>query len=208
MPDAGAPGPRRRALRWLLLALLVGVAAVTAANLYLAAAARPAILAGVSAAPARPYAIVLGNRVFPDGSPSDELAARLETALALHRAGRAGKIVVSGMVHENYDEPRAMAAWLEARGVPAGDIVRDAGGHRTAATMADAAALGIRSALIVTQEYHLPRALYFARHAGIDALGVPSPTRFGRRLVAIRVFFREAAARAETVVEVAVRGVR
>jgi len=208
MPDAGAPGPRRRALRWLLLALLVGVAAVTAANLYLAAAARPAILAGVSAAPTRPYAIVLGNRVFPDGSPSDELAARLETALALHRAGRAGKIVVSGMVHENYDEPRAMAAWLEARGVPAGDIVRDAGGHRTAATMADAAALGIRSALIVTQEYHLPRALYFARHAGIDALGVPSPTRFGRRLVAIRVFFREAAARAETVVEVAVRGVR
>jgi SanA protein len=188
--------------------LLVGVAAVTAANLYLAAAARPAILTGVSAAPARPYAIVLGNRVFPDGSPSDELAARLETALALHRAGRAGKIVVSGMVHENYDEPRAMAAWLEARGVPAGDIVRDAGGHRTAATMADAAALGIRSALIVTQEYHLPRALYFARHAGIDALGVPSPTRFGRRLVAIRVFFREAAARAETVVEVAVRGVR
>lgn len=208
MPDAGAPGPRRRALRWLLLALLVGVAAVTAANLYLAAAARPAILAGVSAAPARPYAIVLGNRVFPDGSPSDELAARLETALALHRAGRAAKIVVSGMVHEDYDEPRAMAAWLEARGVPAGDIVRDAGGHRTAATMADAAALGIRSALIVTQEYHLPRALYFARHAGIDALGVPSPTRFGRRLVAIRVFFREAAARAETVVEVAVRGVR
>ncbi|HEY7371504.1 MAG TPA: ElyC/SanA/YdcF family protein [Polyangia bacterium] len=209
MPDASAPGrPRRRALRWLLGASLVALAFVTAANLYLIASSRPAVVAGVAAAPARPYAIVLGNRVFPDGTPSDELAARLQTALALHRAGRAGKLVVSGMVRGAYDEPRAMAAWLEARGVPAGDIVRDGGGHRTAATMADAAALGIRSALVVTQDYHLPRALYFARHAGIDALGVPAPSRIGRRLVAARVFLRESAARAETVVEVALRGVR
>ena len=94
----------------------------------------------------RPYAIVLGNRVFADGTPCHELAARLETALALYRAGRAGKLIVSGRVGEGYDEPHAMAAWLEARGVPPADIVVDAGGHRTAATMADAAALGVRSA--------------------------------------------------------------
>ena len=209
MPEASAPGrPRRRALRWLLAASLVGITLVTAANLYLFAAARATILPGVAAAPARPYSIVLGNRVFPGGTPSAELAARLQTALALYRAGRTGKIIVSGMVRDDYDEPRAMAAWLAARGVPASDIIADGGGHRTAATMADAAALGVRSALIVTQEYHLPRALYFARHAGIDALGVPAPSRFGSRLLALKVFFRETAARTETVVEVALRGVR
>ena len=151
---------------------------------------------------------MLGNRVFPDGRPCRELAARLETALALHRAGRAGKLVVSGRVSAGYDEPHAMAAWLEARGVPPADIVVDEGGHRTAATMADAAALGVRSAHVVTQGYHLPRALYFARHAGIDALGVPAPA-WRRGLVDwLRVFVRESLARAEALLEVAFRGVR
>ena len=71
----------------------------------------------------RPYAIVLGNRVFPDGAPCAELAARLKTTLALYRAGRAPKIIVSGGVRGAYDEPRAMAAWLEARGVPPADVI-------------------------------------------------------------------------------------
>ena len=100
---------------------------------------------------------------------------------------------MSGRVGEGYDEPHAMAAWLEARGVPPADIVVDEGGHRTAATMADAAALGVRSAHVVTQGYHLPRALYFARHAGIDALGVPAPTRRAGWLDSLRVFVREIA---------------
>ena len=75
--------------------------------------------------------------------------------------------------------------------------------------MADAAALGVRSALVVSQGYHLPRALYLARHAGIDAVGVPAPA--GERALdgaALRVFVRETAARAEIVLEVALRGVR
>ncbi len=204
------PAPRKRR-RWLWGLLAVGLLCalfVVGANLYLIGRARGATLAGVEAAPPRPYAIVLGNRVLPDGSPSAELAARLETALALHRAGRAAKIVVSGAVAPGYDEPRAMAAWLQARGVPAADVVADPGGHRTAATMADAAALGVRGALVVTQGYHLPRALYFARHAGIDALGVPAPERFRGGRESLRVFCREAAARVESLLEVAFRGVR
>jgi SanA protein len=192
---------------WLLVAGGACGALVAGANLYLMAACRGAILAGVEAAPARPYAIVLGNRVLAGGVPSAELAARLETALALHRAGRAGKVIVSGMARGDYDEPRAMAAWLEARGVPAGDILLDGGGHRTSATMADAAARGVRSALVVTQAYHLPRALYLARHAGIDALGVAAQDRHGGGLSNARVFVRETCARAETVLEVALRGV-
>ena len=87
-------------------------------------------------------------------------------------------IASGGVVRKRgYDEPHAMAAWLVSRGVKPDDVVVDEGGHRTSATMADAAALGVRSALIVTQGYHLPRSIYFARHVGIDALGVPAPPR-------------------------------
>ena len=202
------PPRRRRWARWLLGIALAGLAFVVAANLYLIARASAATLPGVEPAPARPYAIVLGNRVSPDGTPSRELATRLETALALHRAGRAGKVMVSGACRRRLrraarDGGVARGAWGSA-----GDIVVDEGGHRTAATMADAAALGVRSAHVVTQGYHLPRALHFARHAGIDALGVPAPPwRSGLAAVRVRVFFRECTARAEALLEVTFRGV-
>jgi SanA protein len=200
--------PRRRWLRKLAVAALMVLALVAVANLYLIRAAAPATAATVESAPARPVVIVLGNRVFPGGLPSAELAARLETALALHRAGRAEKVLVSGRVAGGYDEPRAMARWLEARGVSPANIMMDVGGHRTAATMAGAVALGVRSALVVSQDYHLPRALYLARHAGIDAIGVAAESRRSGWLAAIRAFLRETAARAEIVLEVAVRGVQ
>lgn len=199
--------PRRRWPRWLAVAVVVVVVLVAAANLYLIRAAEALTAANVGSAPIRPYAIVLGNRVFEDGAPSAELAARLELGLALHRAGRAGKLVVSGRVLGAYDEPHAMARWLEARGVAPGDVVVDVGGHRTAATMAGSAALGVRSALVVSQGYHLPRALYLARHAGIDAIGVPAVTRRSGWWAPVRTFLRETMARAEIVLEVALRGV-
>lgn len=187
---------------------LLGLAYVGAANLFLIASARSATVASVDAAPVRPYAIVLGNRVFPGDVPCYELAARLETALAVYRAGRAQKVIVSGQVRGDYSEPRAMASWLKARGVKPADVIEDPGGHRTAATMAGAAALGARSALVVTQAYHLPRSLFLARHAGIDAVGVPASPRTAGFIGKVRGFVRETAARAEILVEVALRGVR
>jgi len=202
-------GPRRRrGLKWLAAASLAVLAFVAAANLYLIATARGATVSGVQEAPARPYAIVLGNRVLAGGVPSMELAARLQTALALHKAGRADKLVVSGLTAGDYDEPHAMAAWLEARGVSPANIVLDPGGRRTAATMAGSVALGVRSALVVSQGYHLPRALYFARRAGIDAVGVPAPSRSTGWLFGVKGFIRETTARAEAPLEVALRGVR
>jgi SanA protein len=205
---------RRWRWRWLAAAVAAGLVATTAlvalASAHMVAAARAETAASVAAAPARPVAIVPGNRVFPDGNLSPTLERRLEVALALYRAGRVRRLFVSGASRaaEGYDEPAAMAAWLEARGVPAADVERDEGGHRTAATMADAAARGVRSALVCTQAYHLPRSLYLARAAGIDAVGVAAdgaevPGSFDDA----RLGVRERLARAETIVEVAVRGV-
>lgn len=206
-PPSRQPGSRRWRKR-LAAGAVVCAALIAAGNLYILSTTRAALVATVAEAPARPYVLVLGNRVFPGNIPSRELAARLETGRLLYAAGRARRIIVSGLSRPDYDEPRTMAAWLEARGVPAADVVLDLGGYRTAASMADTSALGARSILVATQGYHLPRALYLARHAGIDAIGVPSGNTRKSIFDQGRTVLRELLARAETVVEVALRGVR
>jgi vancomycin permeability regulator SanA len=74
--------------------------------------------------------------------------------------------------------------------------------------MAAAVARGFLQMLVVTQAYHLPRALYFARHAGIDAVGVTAPPKLRSSLDVARTGLREVLARPEAVLEVALRGVR
>jgi SanA protein len=208
MPADEAPAePPRRWRKPLAVVTLVTGALVAAGDLYVVSVTRDGLVAGVDAAPVRPFAMVLGNRVFPGGVPSRELADRLEAGLALYRAGRARRVIVSGLSRPGYDEPAAMAAWLEARGVAAADVVVDPGGYRTAASMADAAARGVRALLVVSQPYHLPRAIYLARHAGMEALGVPSVTQRRSVVEYLRVWLRETLARVETVIEVALRGV-
>ncbi len=209
MSEVGAPRPgRARWVRHLLVFSVLGGALVAAANGYVLATTGGEIAPSAGLAPVRDYAMVLGNRVFPGGVPSRELAARLEMGLHLYRAGHAGKIIVSGLSRQDYDEPRAMAAWLEARGIPSSALVLDLGGYRTAASMADAMAIGAHELLIVSQDYHLPRALYLADRAGLRAVGVAAPNTRKTRFERTRTAIRELLARAEAVVEVALRGAR
>jgi len=207
-PESAQPSLLRRWRKGLAIGAAVGAALIAAGNVYVLSTTRSALVATVADAPVRPYVVVLGNRVFPGGIPSQELAARLETGRQLYAAGRAQKIIVSGLSRSDYDEPHPMAAWLEAHGVPAADVILDLGGYRTAATMADTAAMGVRSVLVATQGYHLPRSIYLARHAGIDAVGVPSENSRRTIFDLFRTALRETLARAETVLEVALRGVR
>jgi SanA protein len=208
-PAAAPVVPPRRFWRRrpLVSAALVLTALGAAGNVYVIAEARGRIRSDFATLPVSPYAMVLGNRVLRDGRPAHELTLRLETGLALYRAKLARQIIVSGMVEGPYDEPDGMAAWLLARGVPPSDLVIDRGGYRTAASMADAAASGVRSMLIVSQRYHLARSLYLAAHAGIDAVAVPCAD--GRSIMQnLHAQLRELLARPEIVVEVALRGVR
>jgi len=205
--DPASAQPRRRG-RWLALAAVLAIALVGAANAYLIARSRPAVIADLGRTPPRPYVMVLGSYVFRNGAPSRELAARLETGRQLYRAGLARRIIVSGLAEPGYDEPDAMAAWLERHGVAPPDLVIDRGGYRTAASMADAVAAGVQSLLVVSQRYHLPRALYLARHAGLEAIGVPAADVERTLPDRIYSFVRETSARAEIILEVAARGVR
>ena len=120
-------------------------------------------------------AIVFGAGLKEDGSPSDVLKDRLITAAGLYWAGYADKILVSGDNGvESYNEPEAMANYLIWwQGVPEADIVLDYAGRRTYDTCARAKEIwGLESAALVTQEYHLPRALFTCEKFGIESIGV------------------------------------
>lgn len=199
---------RRRLPRILLAATLVLVLSMVIANVYIVRVTAADIVP-LAEAPHRAVAIVLGNRVYPDGRLSTDLHSRVETARALYQAGKVERIFLSGAAAPatGYDEPAEMATWLERHGVPRSALILDAEGYRTAATMENAARLGLRDVLVCTQDYHMPRALYFARHAGLRAKGVPPAAPLGVLQTAV-VLLREAPARTEALFEVALRGRR
>lgn len=155
-----------------------GVAVAFALTVYVAAqsavgAMRSRIVATADA-PAADVVIVPGASVLPSGKPSDVLADRLLTAVDVYHAQKAPKILVSGdHGTDGYDEVNAMRIYLLDAGIPADDIFLDHAGFDTYDTMYRAhAVFGVDRAIIATQTFHLPRALYIANRLGIDAYGV------------------------------------
>jgi vancomycin permeability regulator SanA len=106
------------------------------------------------------------------------LAARLELARRLLAAGKARVLLVSGdHMNWDYDEPNAMRTWLLAHGVPDEKIVRDHAGFDTYDSCARAKRIfGVEQAIVVTQTYHLPRAVMLCRRLGLNATGVGDET--------------------------------
>ena len=124
--------------------------------------------------PPAPVALVLGAKVFPDGTPSPFLAARLDVAHRLYSAGKVQVIVVSGdNMAKEYNEPDAMRTYLINAGMPVEKVVTDYAGFDTYDSCARALRIfGIEKLIVVTQSYHLPRAVATCRALGVDATGV------------------------------------
>lgn len=120
--------------------------------------------------------MVLGAQVAPGGAgPLQYLRGRLDTAAALLRAGRARVILVSGDGRgASGDETAVMTAYLTGpAGIPANRVVADPYGLDTYDSCVRARRVfGVTRLLVVTQGYHLPRAVTLCRHAGIDTDGV------------------------------------
>jgi SanA protein len=127
----------------------------------------------LDAVPQHPVAVVFGAGYWPSGALSMVLKDRLDAAIALYRAGRVQKLLFSGDNRvKDYNEPAKMQAYALAQGVPAEDIVLDYAGRRTHATCYRAREIfGVESAVLVTQRYHLPRALSTCRALGVSAVG-------------------------------------
>lgn len=126
--------------------------------------------------------IVLGARVYPDGRMSRVLRTRVDAALSAWRAGSADALIVCGA--RGRDEPRseaaAMAEYLRAQGVPEARLLLDESSFDTRQNINNARALmeerGWTKALVVTSDYHVERALWMARDAGIEARGLAAAT--------------------------------
>jgi SanA protein len=123
--------------------------------------------------------IVLGAGVKNDGTPSDILADRLETSLEVYKANLGSTFILSGdHGSEEYNEVRAMKDYIMKDNIDEKIIFMDHAGFSTYDTMYRAKEIfKIDKAVIVTNEYHLPRALYIARKLGIEAYGVKSDKR-------------------------------
>ncbi len=128
----------------------------------------------VEEAPAMPVAIVFGAGYWPGGRLSDALADRMDTAIDLYRAGKVNKLLLTGDNRfVNYNEPAVMADYALAQGVPRDDLVLDYAGRRTYDSCYRAKAIfGVKQAVLVTQEFHLPRALFTCQRLGLDTAGV------------------------------------
>lgn len=118
--------------------------------------------------------IVLGAGVRADGTPSLMLQDRLDKAVELYEAGVSDKIIVSGDHRSTYyDEVNTMKNYLIGKGIPSEAVFMDHAGLSTYDTMYRAANIfGVKTAVVVTQQYHMYRALYDARALGINAYGV------------------------------------
>ncbi|MDG4764132.1 ElyC/SanA/YdcF family protein [Solwaraspora sp. WMMD406] len=188
MDDARAHRSRTiRLLRGkLILAAAVAIVSallVTGSGYWIRASAADHVY-DVDSVPAAPVALVLGAQVRPDGTPSEFLAARLELARRLVETDRVRAVLVSGDHREwNYDEPGAMRRWLIERGVPADKIVQDHAGLDTYDSCLRARQVfGVEQAIVVTQSFHVERAVTVCRRVGVDAVGVgdDSVSRFER----------------------------
>jgi SanA protein len=137
------------------------------------------VYADVAAAPKRPVAIVFGAGVQASGRLSPMLQDRMDTAIALYKAGKVRKLLVSGDNRfANYNEPGRMYDYAVARGVPARDVVRDYAGRRTYDTCYRAAAIfGVTQAVLITQRFHLPRAIFTCENLGVDSIGLSADRR-------------------------------
>jgi vancomycin permeability regulator SanA len=124
--------------------------------------------------PAVDAIVVLGAGLLPDQTPSLYLRRRLDAAAELFGAGVAPTIILSGDAHgPSYDEPAAMRKWILARGVPDEALVVDREGFNTTATCRRAHDVyAVRTAVVVTQDYHVRRAVFSCVAAGLDAVGV------------------------------------
>lgn len=125
--------------------------------------------------PSRDVAIVLGASVY-GMEPSPILALRADTAATLYFKGRVKKVLITGDNSPYHKEVTAVQKYLLQGGIPTSDIMLDPDGLDTYESMYRARAVfGITSAIVVTQSFHMPRALYLARSEGIDAVGATAP---------------------------------
>ena len=162
----------RCAVTIVVLSGLAAVALLGGLRLWVEHRYRARIFTRLEDVPSRPVAIVLGAGLWPDGSLTPVLADRVAAAGDLYTAGTVHKLLCSGDNRfANYNEPQRMLEYALRLGVKQEDIVLDYAGRRTYDTCYRARAIfGVEGAVVVTQRFHVARALYLCDALGVDAV--------------------------------------
>jgi len=163
----------KRFLKWLVIAAGFAILFYASANLWVCLFSRNSIVAPAELESADAV-IILGAYVRPDGALSWILKDRLDTGLNVYNLGKAQKIIVTGDhgQHE-YNEVQAMKDYLTGQGVPAEDIFMDHAGFDTYDSIYRARdVFQVKSAIIISQNFHLPRAVYISKRLGLETQGV------------------------------------
>ncbi len=169
-------------IRWAAILSLIAVMVLAVPRLVTAFFSSARIFSA-DQAPQKRVAIVFGAGLWRDGSPTPVLRDRVATAAQLYFAGKVEKLLMSGdNSTANYNEPAAMQSYALGLGVPEDAIVLDYAGRRTYDTCYRAREIfGLQQAILVTQQFHLPRAIYLCNSLGIDAVGVRADLRQYRK---------------------------
>lgn len=186
------------------IGMLLFAGGVSGINLYISRVAGQAIYEQGQAIPRTYAALILGAKVHSSGRLSHMLEDRVITGLELYRAGTVQKLLLSGdHGQKDYDEVNAMRAYLLNHGVPAQDIFMDHAGFNTYASMYRARdVFQVQDVIVVTQKFHLARAVYIARQLGLRAVGLAADRRIYMPASQVKSVVREMFARVKAFLDV------
>jgi SanA protein len=176
--------------------LLGGVLLAGVPWIYIRLRTQNRIYRSAGEAPSAPVAIVFGAGLYRDGTPQPVLADRIATGVDLYKAGKVAKLILTGdNTSPDYNEPEAMRRYAFSLGVPDADLVLDYAGRRTYDSCYRARFIfEVKKAILVSQEFHLPRAIYMCDQFGVESVGVSADRRTYRTLSLVQWNLREWAA--------------
>ncbi|MEL6457575.1 MAG: ElyC/SanA/YdcF family protein [Cyanobacteria bacterium J06641_2] len=182
--------------RWILLCGVLFLSipiTILALNFYVNTVTKSSRYNNTQQIPPQRVAIVLGAGIYGE-HPSPMLADRISAAVELYKLGKVQKLLMSGdNSREDYDEVTVMQRYAVKLGVPQQDITLDYAGFKTYQSCYRAKEIfGLKQAIVVTQNFHLPRAVYLCNQLGVDAVGLGTPDwESYRRETIMGLTFRE-----------------
>ena len=170
----------KKIIKYLIILIVIGILTVLSINFYVVLSTKKQITNLSELKNKNDYdcIIVLGAGIWGD-RPSPMLQDRLDEAIKLYEEGKAPKIIMSGdNGQEGYDEVNVMKDYAIEKGIPSEDIFMDHAGFSTYESIYRAKEIfQVKKAIIITQKYHLYRALYIANKLDLDVIGVGAAPR-------------------------------
>ncbi len=194
---------RKKIIRLLLLLLLPMVFIIAACNIIISRYAKDKLFGNVEAIPENKCGLMLGtSKYIAKGKTNPYFIARVKAASELFHAGKIRYLIISGdNRHVSYNEPREMRRALVAEGVPDSVIYSDYAGFRTFDSMIRAKEIfGQTHITIITQPFHNMRAVFIAKHFGIDAIGFNAEDVSAAK--GVKTQFREVFARTKVFLDI------